>query len=98
MTIPRRIAIEIKNLLKEPVDGIFISPNPSNFRHFECKIIGPSDTPYEGGLFNVELFLPNEYPMVPPKVHFNTKIYHPNIDRLGRISLDTLKEKWSPAM
>ena len=31
------------------------------------------------GVFRLELFLPEEYPMSPPKVRFLTKIYHPNI-------------------
>jgi hypothetical protein len=33
----------------------------------------------QGGLFKLELFLPEEYPMSPPKVRFLTKLYHPNI-------------------
>ena len=70
--IPPRILKEKSKLDKEPVEGLFINQNPKNFRHFMVKLLGPPDTPYEGGLFDVELFLPNEYPMVPPKVHFNT--------------------------
>lgn len=47
-----------------------------------------------GGVFKLELFLPDDYPMTPPKIRFLTRIYHPNIDRLGRICLDVLKSEW----
>ena len=66
------------------VVGIYAEPSQTNCRHFYVKIAGPSETPFEGGMFDLELFLPEEYPMVPPKVLFRTKIYHPNIDKLGK--------------
>ena len=46
-----------------------------------------------GGVFKLELFLPDDYPMTPPKIRFLTKIYHPNVDKLGRICLDVLKSE-----
>ena len=80
------------------VAGISALPYEDNLRYFRVILAGPHASPYENGIFNLELFLPSEYPMAPPKVRFLTKIYHPNIDKLGRICLDILKDKWSPAL
>ncbi|CAD6219756.1 unnamed protein product [Miscanthus lutarioriparius] len=96
--LPRRIIKETQRLLSEPAPGISASPSEENMRYFNVMILGPSQSPYEGGVFKLELFLPEDYPMAPPKVRFLTKIYHPNIDKLGRICLDILKDKWSPAL
>jgi ubiquitin-conjugating enzyme E2 N len=67
-------------------------------RHFDVVIEGPANSPYEAGHFRLELFLPPSYPLDPPKLLFTTPIYHPNIDKLGRICLDILKDRWSPAL
>jgi ubiquitin-conjugating enzyme E2 N len=95
---PTRILKEYERWNKDPADGISYSIDKDNIRYLTIFIAGPSGSPYEGGLFKVEMFLPAEYPMQPPKARFLTKIYHPNIDRLGRICLDILKDKWSPAL
>jgi ubiquitin-conjugating enzyme E2 N len=98
MALPKRIIKETERLVNEPVQGISATPHDDNLRYFDVTIDGPSQSPYEGGVFKLELFLPDDYPMTPPKVRFLTKIYHPNIDRLGRICLDVLKSNWSPAL
>lgn len=96
--LPRRIVKETQRLMAEPVEGISAAPTEDNMRYFNVVIVGPSSSPYEGGVFKLELFLPEDYPMAAPKVRFLTRIYHPNVDKLGRICLDILKDKWSPAL
>lgn len=98
MSLPKRIIKETERLANEPVAGITAVPHEDNLRHFDVTLDGPSGTPYEGGTFKLELFLPEDYPMTAPKLRFLTPVYHPNIDRLGRICLDVLKDHWSPAM
>lgn len=96
--LPRRIIKETQRLMQDPVPGIHAEPDEQNARYFHVVVAGPEESPFEGGVFKLELFLPEEYPMSAPKVRFMTKIYHPNIDKLGRICLDILKDKWSPAL
>lgn len=64
-------------MLAEPV-GIKAEPYESNTCYFHVVLAGPQDSHFQGGSFKLELFLPEEYPMAPPKVRFMTKTNHPN--------------------
>lgn len=59
-------------------------------------------SPYENGLFKIEVDIPDKYPFEPPRLRFVTKVYHPNIDDSGRICLDLLKPQpkgtWRPTV
>ena len=50
-----------------------------NFTDLRGEIVGPPDTPYEQGTFVLEIKVPETYPFNPPKVRFQTKIWHANI-------------------
>ncbi|KAM9685523.1 ubiquitin-conjugating enzyme E2 N-like [Trichechus inunguis] len=93
-----RIIKETKSLLEKPVPGINVETDENNARYFHVVIAGPQDSPFEGGTFKLELFLPGEYPLVAPKVCFMTRIYLPNVDMVGRIGLDILKDNLSPTL
>ena len=71
----------------------------NNILHLKGKIFGPSDTPYEGGKFKLNITVLDSYPFNPPKIKFETKIWLPNISSVtGAICLDILKDQWAAAM
>ena len=55
-------------MLSEPAPGISAHPSEENARYFNVMIIGPTTSPYEGGVYKLELYLPEDYPMAAPKV------------------------------
>lgn len=94
----KRIMNELEEIKKDPPSNCNAGPIGDNLYHWVGTIIGPSDSPYSGGLFKLDITFPQNYPFKPPKVKFTTPIYHPNINRHGNICLDTLTSNWSPAL
>ncbi|KAN0024641.1 hypothetical protein ACTFIV_009050 [Dictyostelium citrinum] len=72
--------------------------NPNDISIWKVIMKGPVDTPYEGGHFVLSIQFPTDYPFRPPKVRFENRIYHCNINTDGNICLDILKDQWSGAI
>ena len=93
-----RILSELEEIKKNPPSNCSAGIKDDNYKIWEATILGPTDSLYCGGIFRIKIEFPDEYPFKPPKIVFQTKIYHPNINNVGIICLDILKDKWSPAL
>lgn len=95
----KRVTNEHKEMISNPPMNCSAGPiNESDMFSWQATIIGPDNTPYQGGIFNLKIDFPLDYPFKPPKIRFITKIYHCNINSSGGICLDILKDQWSPAL
>jgi ubiquitin-conjugating enzyme E2 D/E len=95
----RRLQREYEDIKADPPANCTAGPvKDDNLLSWEAMIFGPADSPYQGGVFNLSIQFPSDYPFKPPIVTFKTKIYHPNINAAGGICLDILKGQWSPAL
>ncbi|TMW61127.1 hypothetical protein Poli38472_013590 [Pythium oligandrum] len=97
-----RVRKELEECQKDTaLSGVFATArgDEATLDQLQGTIKGPEGTPYEGGVFNIEIVIPQQYPFEPPKMRFETKIWHPNISsQTGAICLDILKDQWSPAL
>jgi ubiquitin-conjugating enzyme E2 A len=94
----RRLQHDFRQLIKNKVDGIDASPSADNLFLWNAIICGPEDSIYETGAFQLQLLIPDDYPIRPPQVRFITKVFHPNVwwDD-GLICVDILKDGWLPS-
>ncbi|EPX72483.1 ubiquitin conjugating enzyme Ubc1 [Schizosaccharomyces octosporus yFS286] len=94
----RRIGKELADVRRDTQAGIQVwTVNESDISRLKGMFKGPPDTAYEGGYYTIDVEIPIDYPFRPPKMKFDTKIYHPNISsQTGAICLDILKDQWSP--
>jgi len=84
---PRRtitLAKELSTMATSLPPGIFVRNIPNRPDCIKALIAGPEGTPYYGGLFEFDIFAPDNYPAVPPKVQVittaNGKVrFNPNL-------------------
>lgn len=74
---PHKLASSLPQELKDcskdsETSGLHVElPDESNLMHWVGTIKGPVGTPYEGGVFKIDINLPSDYPFVPPKVRLS---------------------------
>ena len=77
----------------EPIDGVSLGYDEDDIYSWKVTLLGPKDSPYEGGIFLLSINFTKDYPFKPPKVNFTTKIYHCNIKSLYLYMIISLKEE-----
>lgn len=93
----RRIRREIEYLDKDLNPYIAIKPSQASLFKWTGSVMCPENSPYYGGVFHIDIQIPDCYPFKPPKLYFKTRIYHPNIDwNTGFVSLELLDRLWNP--
>lgn len=95
----KRIKKELEDIQNNPPYNCSAGPiDDDDLFKWQATIMGPENSPYESGVFYLNIEFPNDYPFKPPKIFFKTKLYHCNVNSSGGICLDILKEQWSPAL
>ncbi|KAF2999115.1 hypothetical protein E8E14_003292 [Neopestalotiopsis sp. 37M] len=84
-SLAQRIFIELRNIRRAEIPFISAAPVGDALDKILASIEGPPGTPYTGGIFWITVLIrENE----PPSLRFHTRIYHPNIDYVGRLCAD----------
>ncbi|XP_072948196.1 ubiquitin-conjugating enzyme E2 T-like [Epargyreus clarus] len=86
-----RLRREIEMFEKEQTGFLCYPKVEDVYDELVAHMEGPEKSPYENKTFKLKISLPGNYPHEPPLVKFTTPVYHPNIDKEGRICLDLLK-------
>lgn len=101
-----RIKSDMDNIINNPLekDGIYVKFDESNTFHAQALIIGVKETPYEGGFFVFDINFPDNYPLSPPNLKFETIDttirFNPNLYREGKVCLSIINTwhgpQWTP--
>jgi len=94
----KRIMKELVKVAVDAGEGIHIFPASDDIRFWRVLLEGPADSPFNKGVFQLSVEIPESYPFKPPKIRFITPIYHCNVSDSGLICLDVLADGWNPAL
>ncbi|KAL0063045.1 hypothetical protein AAF712_010069 [Marasmius tenuissimus] len=99
---------ELATMATSLPEGIFVRVDETRNDAIKAMIAGPPSTPYAGGLFEFDIFLPMTYPTAPPLVKLRTTgggsvRFNPNLYNCGKVCLSLLgtwpgsaDEQWKP--
>lgn len=90
-----RLLLEIKNIALNAHPHYDVYVSESNMGFWKIVMQGPPDSYYSKGIFVLYLDMEDNYPAFPPKGRFCTPMYHPNINRHGRICHSILDRNWT---
>ena len=64
-----RLMKELQEVGKDDTSGVKAKPiSEGDLRHLTGTIQGPKGTPYEEGVFEIDIQIPKQYPFEPPKM------------------------------
>ncbi|KAH7960743.1 hypothetical protein HPB49_022756 [Dermacentor silvarum] len=63
-----RLNRDLVHIFDDPPPGVFVEPEENNITNVHAVVVGPDDTPYEGGFFHFALTCLPGYPARPPLV------------------------------
>ena len=66
--------------------------------NFKVIITPDKESWWYGESYTFTISIPSNYNYVPPKVHCETRVYHPNIDLSGNVCLNILRKDWNPVL